>query len=107
MKTPNRIRLIRGGQSRYNPATDSYEQEASQSVSVPCLISVVRQAKVFEDYGSRVIKVISCRFAQVQDPFLFAIYQGQKYSPLERLNGPIKGAIRLKLMGGDTDGHQD
>ncbi|WP_350017469.1 hypothetical protein [Streptococcus jiangjianxini] len=60
------------------------------------MINFIRQAKVFEEYGSRSEKVMICRFSQEQRPFVEAIYQGKTYVPMEVIDAPIKGAIRLK-----------
>ena len=37
-----------------------------------------------------------CRFSQEQKPFDYALYEGKKYYPIEQIDAPIKGAIRLK-----------
>ena len=101
MKTPHRITLIRGGSTpKYNPETDEYENQEGQSETVPCLVNFVRQARVFKDYGIQTDTVMICRFQQEQKPFATAIYDGSEYVPMDRIDAPIKGAVRLKNVGG-------
>ena len=101
MKTPHRITLVRGGTvPKYNPETDSYDEIKGSETIVPCLVNFISQAKVFEEYGSRSENVMICRFQQEQEPFQFAIYEGSKYDPLDAIDAPIKGAVRLKKVGG-------
>lgn len=99
MKTPHRITLIHGGRKKYNPETDSYEMEARKTITVPCLVNKVTQSKVFESYGNRTDTVISCRFQKEQAPFSQAVYNGDTYEPIEAIDAPIKGAVRLKKVG--------
>lgn len=101
MKTPHRITLIRGGSApKYNPETDEYKNQAGQSETVPCLVNFVRQARVFKDYGNQTDTVMICRFQQEQKPFATAIYDGSKYAPMDQIDAPIKGAVRLKKVDG-------
>lgn len=101
MKTPHRITLIRGtGAPKYNPETDEYENQEERSETVPCLVNFIRQARVFKDYGNQTDTVMICRFQQEQKPFATAIYDGSKYIPMDQINAPIKGAVRLKKVGG-------
>ena len=54
MKTPHRIKLVRGkGVAKYNPETDTYESQAEQSETVPCFVNFIQKSKVFELYGNR------------------------------------------------------
>lgn len=99
MKTPHRITLICGGRKKYNPESDSYEMEARKTIKVPCLVNKVTQLKVFENYGNRTDTVISCRFQKEQAPFSQAVYNGDTYEPIEAIDAPIKGAVRLKKVG--------
>ena len=100
MKTPHRITLFRDGSApKYNPKTDSYDEAKGTETIVPCLVNFISQAKVFEAYGSRADKVMICRFQQEQEPFQYAIYDGSRYEPLDAIDAPIKGAIRLKKAG--------
>lgn len=101
MKTPHRITLIRGEniQGRYNPVTDTYETGITNRQTVPCFVTETRNAKVFEEYGDRNLKLITCRFMQPQAPFASAEFNGKTYTPLETLTGLIKGSIRLKEGG--------
>lgn len=96
MKTPHRITLIRGkGVAKYNPVTDSYDNQAEQSEVVPCFVNFIQKAKVFELYGSRTDVVMICRFQQEQKPFLYAIYDGFKYEPIDSVEAS-KCSVRLK-----------
>lgn len=99
MKTPHRITLICGGRKKYNPEKDSYEMEARKTITVPCLVNKVTQLKVFESYGNRTDTVISCRFQKEQAPFTQAIFDRDTYEPIEAIDAPIKGAVRLKKVG--------
>lgn len=96
MKTPHRITLVRGkGVDKYNPETDSYDNQAEQSEVVPCLLNYIQKAKVFELYGSRSDVVMICRFQQEQEPFLYAIYDGFKYEQIDSVEAS-KCSVRLK-----------
>ena len=86
MKTPHRIMLVRGkGVAKYNPETDSYDNQAEQVEVVPCFVNFIQKAKVFELYGSRSDVVIICRFQQEQEPFLYAIYNGHRYERMDSI----------------------
>ncbi|MFA9493546.1 hypothetical protein [Streptococcus sp. E17BB] len=101
MKTPHRITLIReNSQPKYNPETDSYEVAEGQKEVVPCLVNFIQQAKVLKEYGNQTDVVMICRFQQKQKPFATAIYDGSKYVPMDQIDAPIKGAVRLKKVGG-------
>lgn len=96
MKTPHRIMLVRGkGIAKYNPETDTYDNQAEQSEVVPCFVNFIQKSKVFELYGNRSDVVMICRFQQEQEPFLYAIYDGNRY---ERMDGieASKYSVRLK-----------
>lgn len=96
MKTPHRITLVRGkGVAKYNPVTDTYESQAGQSEDVPCFVNFIQKSKVFELYGNRSDVVMICRFQQEQKPFLYAIYDGFKYEPIDSVEAS-KSAVRLK-----------
>lgn len=96
MKTPHRITLVRGsGVAKYNPVTDTYENQAEQSEVVPCFVNFIQKAKVFELYGNRSDVVMICRFQQEQEPFLYAIYDGFKYELIDSVE-TSKSAVRLK-----------
>lgn len=99
MKTPHRIFLICGGRKKYNPETDAYEMQVRKTVTVPCFVNKVSQAKVFENYGNRTDTVIICRFQKEQAPFTQAVFEGNTYEPIEAIDAPIKGAVRLKKVG--------
>lgn len=96
MKTPHRITLVRGkGVAKYNPVTDSYDNQAEQSVVVPCFVNYIQRAKVFELYGNRSDVVMICRFQQEQEPFLYAIYDGFRYEQIDTVEAS-KCSVRLK-----------
>ena len=96
MKTPHRITLVRGkGVAKYNPVTDTYENQAEQSKVVPCFVNYIQKAKVFELYGNRSDVVMICRFQQEQEPFLYAIYDGFKYELIDSVEAS-NSAVRLK-----------
>lgn len=96
MKTPHRITLVRGkGVAKYNPVTDTYDNQAEQSVIVPCFVNYIQKAKVFELYGNRSDVVMICRFQQEQEPFLYAIYDGFKYKQIDSVEAS-KCSVRLK-----------
>lgn len=99
MKTQHRIVLIHGGLKKYNPETDAYEMQVRITVAVPCFVNKVSQAKVFENYGNRTDTVIICRFLKEQAPFTQAVFEGNTYEPIEAIDAPIKGAVRLKKVG--------
>ena len=101
MKTPHRITLIRGDTTeRYNPVTDSYEAGDVSKEVVPCFVNRVTNAKVFEDYGSRTDEVIAIRFMTAPKPFSKVEFNDKTYEPLEEIDAPIKGAVRLRKVGG-------
>lgn len=96
MKTPHRITLVRGkGVAKYNPVTDTYENQTEQSVVVPCFVNYIQKAKVFELYGNRSDVVMICRFQQEQEPFLYAIYDGFRYEQIDSVEAS-KCSVRLK-----------
>ena len=96
MKTPHRITLVRGKSvAKYNPVTDTYENQAEQSVVVPCFVNFIQKSKAFELYGSRSDVIMICRFQQEQEPFLYAIYDGFKYEQIDSTEAS-KSAVRLK-----------
>ena len=96
MKTPHRITLIRGkGVAKYNPVTDTYENQAEQTEVVPCFVNFIQKAKVFELYGNRSDVVMICRFQQEQEPFLYAIYDGFRYEQIDSVEAS-KCSVRLK-----------
>lgn len=81
---------------KYNPVTDSYEVKKAIRKIVPCHANYMQQAKVFAEYGNREDKILIVRFQQEQKPFNKAEYQGKSYVPLDKIDAPIKGAVRLK-----------
>ncbi|MFS1663347.1 hypothetical protein [Streptococcus sp. zg-JUN1979] len=100
MKTPHRITLVRGEMApKYNPKTDSYDSISGTETVVPCLVNFISQARVFEEYGNRTDRIMICRFQQEQAPFDKAVYLGDTFEPLDKIDAPIKGAVRLKKVG--------
>ena len=96
MKTPHRITLVRGpGVAKYNPVTDTYDNQVEQSEVVPCFVNFIQKAKVFELYGNRSDVVMICRFQQEQEPFLYAIYDGFRYEQIDSVEAS-KCSVRLK-----------
>ena len=96
MKTPHTITLIHKGVDRYNPFTDSYEIVDSKRIDVPVFVNYITQAKAFEIYGSRDKRVIIARFSQEQAPFDYAEFDQRLFKPIEQIDAPIKGAVRLE-----------
>lgn len=97
MKTPHTITLItKSGETKFDPITGGHVPVGNVSVDVPCFINFITQAKVFEEYGNRTDKVMIARFSQEQAPFDYTEYLGETYHPIEQIDAPIKGAIRLK-----------
>ena len=96
MKTPHRITLVRGsGVAKYNPVTDTYDNQAEQTEIVPCFVNFIQKAKVFELYGNRSDVVMICRFQQEQEPFLYALYAGFRYEQIDTVEAS-KCSVRLK-----------
>ena len=96
MKTPHRNTLVRGqGVEKYNPVTDTYDNQAEQTEVVPCFVNFIQKAKVFELYGNRSDVVMICRFQQEQEPFLYAIYDGFRYEQIDTVEAS-KCSVRLK-----------
>ncbi|CYU01785.1 hypothetical protein HO639_00965 [Streptococcus suis] len=101
MKTPHRITLIRGEVApRYNPETNGYDEIKGNETVVPCLVNFISQARVLKEYGNQTDVIMICRFQQAQEPFRSAIYDGSKYVPMDQIDVPIKGAVRMKKVGG-------
>ena len=99
MKTPHRIKLyIDKGTPKYNPTTGEYDQVEGTYKVVPCFVNAISQSKVFEEYGDRTQKIIVCRFNQEQVAFVQAEYQGALYEPVEAIDAPIKGSVRLRKV---------
>lgn len=99
MKTPHRIKLFTTeGTDIFNPVTGEYEVVAGEYKTVPCFVNTISKLRVFEEYGNRIDKVISCRFAQEQATFIKAEYNGELYTTIEAIDAPIKGAIRLRRV---------
>lgn len=99
MKTPHTIKLYPiYKEPEFDPITGGYTAAGNTYSQTLCLINFISQARVFELYGSRTEKVMICRFNQEQQPFEMAEYDGQKYKPIEAIDAPTKGAVRLKAV---------
>ena len=98
MKTPHTITLIYGEQERpkYDPVTGTYKPVEGTLKETPCFANYVTQERVFEQYGDRKHRVLVVRFNQEQKPFTEAVYNGKTYRPIEQIDAPIKGAVRLR-----------
>ncbi|MDK7187930.1 hypothetical protein [Facklamia hominis] len=102
MKTPQTITLKYADSiERYDPITDTYTGSETRLVEIPCLANYLSQERIFELYGDRTNRVLVVRFNQEQVPFKEAIYQGRTFVPIESIDAPIKGAVRLKEVAAD------
>ena len=97
MKTPHRITLVRGETvGVYNPETSQIEYPETDKTTVPCLVNFISRATVLREYGDIQDNIIICRFNQAQSPFESAIYDSKTFKPMDKIDAPIKGAVRLK-----------
>lgn len=97
MKTPHTIKLIKKSEKPvFDPIIGDYVGGYADALEVPCLANYISQQRVFEMYGDRVSRVLIARFNQAQEPFDLAEYDGRTFKPIETLDAPIKGAVRLK-----------
>lgn len=97
MKTPHTIRIYMNYEPpKYNPMTGDYDTQESGFIDVPCLANYVTQERIYEQYGSREDKVLIARFMQEVAPFKRAEYEGRMFEPIEQIDAPIKGAVRLR-----------
>lgn len=97
MKTPHTINLVRsGGVRRYDPVKDRYIDPDYQVMRVPCLANYLSQQRIFELYGNRTDRVLTVRFNQKQEPFDKAFFDGKTFVPVDAIDAPIKGSVRLK-----------
>ena len=104
MKTPHTITLFRGDEPRqvFNPITGGYETVGEEvEKDVPCLFNFISQEKEFMQYGTREGKLAIARFNQEQEPFNRAKYKEDDYIPVEAIDAPIKGAVRLRKVVAD------
>ena len=97
MKTPHLINLYkRTSKRQYDPITDTYTDHYSGPVRTHCLANYISQQRVFELYGDRVNRVLIARFNQPQEAFDKAEFDGRTFKPIETIDAPIKGAVRLR-----------
>lgn len=104
MKTPHTLTLIRGDEpvKRFNPVTGEYEMVGEEvETDVPCLFNFISQEKEFLQYGTREGKLAIARFNQEQAPFNRAKYKSDTFIPIEAIDAPIKGAVRLRKVVAD------
>lgn len=104
MKTPHRITLVYSeGKTTFDPITGKYESGAMISMEVPCFINFPTKQTQFEQYGSREENILIARFNHEPEPFTKAIYKGKTYAPIEELDAPVKGSIRMR----EVDDYED
>lgn len=97
MKTPHTIELyFDESEPAYDPVTDSYITPTETPKTVPCYANYISQARVFELYGSRTDRVLIARFMQEQPRFIKAKIFDRLFIPIDAIDAPIKGAVRLK-----------
>lgn len=104
MKTPHTITLIKGEEPRrvFNPVTGEYDTAGEEvPKDVPCLFNFISQEKEFLQYGTREGKLAIARFNQEQQPFIRAKHKGDTFIPVEAIDAPIKGAVRLRKVVAD------
>ena len=97
MKTPHTIKLYdSNGNPQYDPITDTHSDVYTSVIETPCLANYISQQRSFEMYGDRTNRVMIVRFSQEQQPFDKAEFDGRTFVPIEAIDAPIKGAVRLK-----------
>ena len=86
----------------FNPVTGEYEPVGEEvETYVPCLFNFISQEQEFMQYGTREGKLAIARFNQEQQPFIRAKYKGDTFVPVEAIDAPIKGAVRLRKVVAD------
>ena len=100
IKTPNMIELVLGDDqpAEFNPITGEYDDPKPKTRHVPCLANYVTQEVVYEQYGNRQDRILVARFLQAQPPFSKAFYDGRSFKPIEAIDAPVKGSVRLKVV---------
>lgn len=99
MKTPHTITLYFGEtEKKYNPITNEFEDGAVELLTVPCLVNRMTKRKVFEEYGSRDLEIISVRFNQEIPDFDKAEFDGDIYKLYEEPFTPKKKSVRLQKV---------
>lgn len=99
LKTPHIITLYFGEtEEKYNPVTDEFEAGTVTTLTVPCLVNRMTSRKMFEEYGSRDLDIISVRFNQEIPDFDVAEYEGEKYKRYEEPFTPRKKSVRLQRV---------
>lgn len=99
MKTPHTITLFFGEtEEKYNPITSEFEEGAVTQMTVPCLVNKMTSRKMFEEYGSRDLEIISVRFNQEMPDFDKAEYNGDIYKLYEEPFTPRKKSVRLQRV---------
>ena len=99
MKTPHIITLYFGEtEKKYNPITDEFEEGMTTHLVVPCLVNRMTHRKMFEEYGSRDLDIISVRFNQEIPDFDLAEFEGETYKLYEEPFTPRKKSVRLQRV---------
>ena len=100
MKTPHVIEILLGGSGvpRYDPVTDTYNENDSQWLSVPCMVDVPMEATVLEDYGTREQVDIIARFLSMPPEFTTAKWNGERYTVVDRAPSGRKQSVRMRRV---------
>ena len=101
MKTPHTITLIYGEEPQkvFNPITGEYEEQGEDTMlTVPCLLNFITQEQQFIQFGTRNEKIAIVRFNQEQEPFQRARFKDELFVPIDQIDAPIKGAVRLRRV---------
>lgn len=101
MKTPQTITLLYGDEPRkqLNPLSGEYEAIGTVvDKTVPCLLNFITKQQQFTEYGTRDNTIAIVRFNQEQEPFVRAKYNDDTYIPVEAIDTPIKGAVRIQKV---------
>lgn len=100
MKTPHTLKILLGGNGvpRYDPVTDTYEDDQGDWIKVPCLIDVPREVTILEQYGTREEMDIIARFLYMPLEFTVAEWEGQRYTVVDRSTSGNKQSIRMRRV---------
>ena len=99
MRTPNRITLFYGYETpKFNPRTGKYDAPNYTEIIMPCLVTVMSNEKVYEEYGNRTDKVISVRFLSEIENFTRAEYDGEEYELIGDRHPLRKEAIHMRRV---------
>lgn len=99
LRTPHRITLYYGYETpKFNPRTGKYESPEYSEITLPCMVSVMTNQKVYEEYGNRTDKVISVRFLSEVENFTRAEYDGEEYELIADRDPLRKEAIHMRRV---------